>query len=125
MDEVNKDTNKLNQINNLCNPLCPELPPAPQYSAIIDSGCTPGHYFPHEYPVKNVTETQNVLQVTMPDYNKIRSTHTANIPIPTLPLAATKAFIFPHLHSALLSVGQLCDSECHVTFSKENVKIYK
>ena len=123
MDEVNKDTNKLNQINNLCNPLCPELPPAPQYSAIIDSGCT-GHYFPPEYPVENVTETQNGLQVTMPDSNKIRSTHTANIPIPTLPLAATKAFIFPHLHSALLSVGQLCDSECHVTFSKENVKIY-
>ena len=39
-------------------------------------------------------------------------------------LLETKTCIFPNLHSALLSVGQLCDSDCTVTFDKNKVLVY-
>ena len=46
------------------------------------------------------------------------------MPFPTLPTNATKVHIFPTLHSALISIGQLCDSDCTVTFKKTTAFIY-
>ena len=48
------------------------------------------------------------------------------MPIPTLSSKATSAAVFENLHSAsLLSVGQLCDDDCQVTFDKKHMNVYK
>ena len=52
------------------------------------------------------------------------STHTANLPIDTLPKAATKVHTFPSLGTtSLLSLGQLCDAGCVATFDSTNCSI--
>lgn len=99
------------------------LPPTPSFDAIIDSGCT-GHYFPTINPLINITPTTHGLPVTLPDSTIITSSHTGSLQIPTLPPQAQKAYIFPELtSSALLSVGQLCDSDCTVIFNKNNMLV--
>ena len=99
------------------------LPPSSQYEAIIDSGCT-GHYFPSNNPLIDIIQTPTGLPVTLPDSTVIKSSHTGTLPLPSLPLAAQKSFIFPQLTTgALLSVGQLCDSDCTVTFNKHNMTV--
>jgi Reverse transcriptase (RNA-dependent DNA polymerase) len=54
----------------------------------------------------------------------MRSTHTALLDIPALPLAARTVHIVPDLHeNSLLSIGQLCDAGCTVEFTQHNVTI--
>ena len=114
---------KLNIIHSDTTFSSPLIPPSSSHSAILDSGCT-NHYFPPNFPVKNIKPTSTGINVTLPDSSTIKSTHTASLPIPSLNDNATKVHIFPNLHSALLSVGQLCDSDCSVTFKQKNVCIY-
>ena len=116
-------SDKINLINSATNPLLPVIPPLPHTSAILDSGCS-NHYFPPDCPVTNLNNTNNGLIVTLPDSSTIQATHTATLPIPTLTNKATKVHVFPHLHSALISIGQLCDSECTVTFKKKLAYIH-
>ena len=47
------------------------------------------------------------------------STHQAHIQLKTLSSQEKYAKIFPNLHSSLISIGQLCDNECIVTFDKQ------
>jgi hypothetical protein len=54
----------------------------------------------------------------------MESSHTADLDIPELNAAASKAHIFPGMaHHALLSVGQLCDEGYIVTFKQDTVTI--
>jgi hypothetical protein len=54
----------------------------------------------------------------------ITSTHTATLNMPSLPHAARQAHILPGLaQHSLLSVGQMCDSGCSVTFTALNVMV--
>ena len=109
---------KLNVINSASTLSFPKIPSSLSQSVILDSGCT-NHYFPPNYPVTNLQTTNTGLNVTSPDSSTIQSTHTVTLPIPSLDAKATKVHIFPTLHSVLLSVGQLCDSDCSVTFKKD------
>lgn len=60
----------------------------------------------------------------MPNGEHITSTHTAELPIPALPPAATQAHLFPNLAAnALISVGVLCDNGCEALFSATKVFI--
>ena len=53
------------------------------------------------------------------------STHEAELDLPHLPLAARLVHIVPALTTAsLLSMGQLCDAGCQVTFDATTVKVY-
>jgi hypothetical protein len=60
----------------------------------------------------------------LPNGQTIASTHTCELQLPGLPPAARKAHLFPALagHS-LLSIGQLCDQGCDVTFSPTSVAV--
>jgi hypothetical protein len=50
--------------------------------------------------------------------------HTATLNMPSLPHAATLAHILPGVaQHSLLSVGQICDSGCSVTFTASNVTV--
>jgi hypothetical protein len=52
------------------------------------------------------------------------SSHTAELESPKLNAAASKAHVFPGMSNhSLLSVGQLCDEGCIVTFNQDTVTI--
>jgi hypothetical protein len=54
----------------------------------------------------------------------MESFHTADLDIPELNAAASKAHVFPGMaHHSLLSVGQLCDEGYIVTFWRDTVTI--
>jgi hypothetical protein len=54
----------------------------------------------------------------------IASTHTDTLDLPSLPMEARQAHILPGLvQHSLLSVGQMCDSGCTVTFTANKVAV--
>jgi hypothetical protein len=58
------------------------------------------------------------LEVSLPNGATIASTHTATLNMPSLPHTARQAHILPGLaQHSLLSVGQMCESGCAVTFT--------
>jgi hypothetical protein len=62
----------------------------------------------------------------MPNGTTIQSSHTCNLLLADLPPQARKAHILPGLvHKSLISVGQLCDNGCSVTFTQEQVTVSK
>ena len=64
------------------------------------------------------------LQVHLPNGATIQSSHSGQIDLPDLPPAAKESHIFPDLSAAsLLSVGQLCNSGCKVTFTNKEVNV--
>ena len=90
---------------------------------IADSGCS-GHYIQISTPHSNRKPNSHGLTVELPDGNIIRSTHTADLIIPTLPNTACHAHIFSQLHNkSLISIGQLCDAGCTAIFSVHDVVI--
>jgi hypothetical protein len=62
--------------------------------------------------------------VRLPNGATMESYHTADLDIPELNAAASKAHVFPGMaHHSLLSVGQLCDEGYIVTFRRDTVTI--
>jgi hypothetical protein len=54
----------------------------------------------------------------------MESSHTADLDMPELNAAASKAHVFPGMaHHSLLSVGKLCDEGYIVTFKQDTVTI--
>ena len=69
---------------------------------------------------------QSALQVTMPNGDKIRSTHSALLKWEHFPINARKCHIFPGLKNRiLLSIGQFCDAGMTATFTATKLLIYK
>jgi hypothetical protein len=64
------------------------------------------------------------LEVHLPNGATIVSTHTAMLNMPSLPHAARHAHILPGLaQHSLLSLGQMFDSGCAVTFTATKVTV--
>jgi hypothetical protein len=62
----------------------------------------------------------------MPNGTIIQSSHTCNPLLTDLPPQAQQAHILPGLvHNSLISLGQLCDNECSVTFTQDQVTVSK
>jgi hypothetical protein len=62
----------------------------------------------------------------MPNGTTIQSSHTCDLLLTDIPPQARKAHILPGLvHNSLISVGQLCDNRCSVTFTQEQVTVSK
>jgi hypothetical protein len=75
----------------------------------MDSGCT-FHFLLVTAPCLNKVVSRNPLTVRIPNGATMESSHTADLDIPELNDAASKAHVFPGMaHHSLLSVGQLCD----------------
>jgi hypothetical protein len=92
-------------------------------TAIVDSGCT-GHFLLVNAPCLNNVESRTPLTVRIPNGTTIESSHTADLDIPKLNAAASKAHFLPGMaHHSLLSVGQLCDEGYIVTFKQDTVTI--
>jgi hypothetical protein len=75
-------------------------------------------------PCNNKQEAHVPLCANMPNGTTIQSSHTCDLLLVDLPPQARKAHILPGLvHNSLISVGQLCDNGCSVTFTQEQVTI--
>jgi hypothetical protein len=89
----------------------------------VDSGCT-GHFLLVNVPCLNKVKSRNPLTVRLPNGATMESSHTAELDIPELNAAASKANVFPGMaNHSLLSVGQLCDEGYIVTFKQAEVTI--
>jgi hypothetical protein len=92
-------------------------------TAIVDSSCT-GHFILVNATCLNKVESRTPLTVRLPNGATMESSHTADLDIPELNAAASKAHVFPGMaHHSLLSVGQLCDKGYIVTFKQDTVPI--
>jgi hypothetical protein len=103
-----------------------EIPPLLEQReiAIVDSGCT-GHFLLVTAPCLKKVISRNPLTVRLPNGATMESSHTADLDIPELKAAASKAHVFPRMaHHYLLSVGQLCDEGYIVTFRQDTVTIF-
>jgi hypothetical protein len=94
--------------------------------AIADSGCT-SHFMCDTHHCENVNPAgENAITVTLPNGQRITSTHTAILKWSHLPHQARQCHIFPQLQDKmLLSIGQLCDSGMTATFTHNKLYIYK
>jgi hypothetical protein len=100
-------------------------PPLPEQheTAIVDSGCT-NHSLLVTAPCLNKVKSHNPLTVCLPNGATMESSHTADLDIPELNAAASKALVFPGMaNHSLLSVGQLCDEGYSVTFHQDTLTI--
>jgi hypothetical protein len=89
----------------------------------VDSGCT-GHFLLVNAPCLNKVKYRTPLTVRLPTGATMESSHTAELDIPELNAAASKAHVFPGMvNHSLLSVGQLCDEGYIVTFKQALVTI--
>lgn len=71
--------------------------------------------------------TTEGVKVFMPNGSYIISTHTCELSIPSLPLAARRAHLFKSsdlVSGSLLSIAEMCDAGLSVTYDKERVIIY-
>jgi hypothetical protein len=94
-------------------------------TAILDSGCT-SNFLSASAPCSDKQEAHVPLNVNMPNGTTIQSSHTCNLLLTDLPPQARQAHILPGLvHNSLISVGQLCDSGCSVTFTQDQVTVSK
>jgi hypothetical protein len=90
---------------------------------IIYSGCT-SNFLSAAAPCSDKQAVHIPLNVNMPNGTTIQSPHTSNLLLTDLPHQAQQAHIFPGLvRNSLISVGQLCDNECSVTFTQDHVTV--
>jgi hypothetical protein len=115
----------------ICNLVAPVSnsvgPPAPNsntISEIADTGST-GHFCTVELPVINKRPTLNPISIRNANGSIMHSTHEAELDMPMLPAAAKRVHIVPAelATHTLLSIGQLCDAWCGVSFTAEEVTI--
>jgi hypothetical protein len=92
-------------------------------TAIVDSGCTV-HFLLVNAPCLNKVKSRTPLTVHLPKGATMESSHTADLDIPELNAAASKAHVFPGMaNHSLLSIGQLCDEGNIITFKQDTVTI--
>jgi hypothetical protein len=74
--------------------------------------------------VINKRRTSNPISIKNPNVSLMYSTHEADLDVPNLPPAARHGHIVPALKSlSLISIGQLCDTACNVTFDSSVVQV--
>jgi len=96
----------------------PPAPPPDYCSSLLiaDTGST-AHFCTTDTPVVNKRFARNPISIRNPNGSTMQSTHEADLDLPNLPPAARRVHIVPDLaHHSLISIGQLCDAGCDVTF---------
>jgi hypothetical protein len=108
-------TSRLTRLH--CNKLIDIYPPR----AIIDSGAS-DHFVHSSYNGNNPQSKQRGLPVQHANMI-MRSTGTDLLSLPRLPTNAWGCHKFGEVTTSLFSIGKLCDSGLHVTFSDTNVVV--
>jgi hypothetical protein len=104
-----------------CTPTTTNVPT--DETEILDSGCT-SNFLSAAAPCSDKQAAHVPLKVNMPNSTTIQSSHTCNLLLTDLPHQARQAQILPGLvHNSPILVGQLCDNECSVTFTQDQVTV--
>ena len=94
----------------------------------LDSGAT-RHYFKqeHQHLLHDLRKLDHGPEAQLPDNSIVKATYDGIIALhPLLSKEAQRVLIYPELkNESLLSVGQLTNDGCSVTFSEQNVTILK
>ena len=69
----------------------------------------------------NIRPAINGISVALPNGDIITSTHTATLNLPSLPLSARAAHVFPGLTGSLLSIGLLTDAGLTAVYTADAV----
>ena len=82
------------------------------HSINADTGTT-GNFIAHSDAdvLLNIRPAINGISVALPNGDIITSTHTATLNLPSLPLSARAAHVFPGLTGSLLSIGLLSTAD--------------
>jgi hypothetical protein len=89
--------------------------------AILDSGAR-SNFLTTNAPATNIISATVPLVARLPNSNKVQSTHTCTLDLPTLPIGAGAAHIIPGLaYHSLLSIVTMCNDGCMVTFTKNQL----
>jgi hypothetical protein len=90
---------------------------------LINSGCT-SNFFSAAAPFSDKQAAHIPLNVNMPNGTTTQSSQPCNLLLTDLPHQARQAHILPGVvHNSLISVGQLYDNECSVTFTQDQVTV--
>lgn len=125
--KCNTNQNPIN-VTHFSNLLSPYLPTAITTisTANADTGTT-GHYISPQ-DTKHLTDIQPTVDgitVQMPNGTFIKSSHTGQLNLPSIPSGARTAHVFPDLKTgSLLSIGILCDHGLRAIYDKDEVSIY-
>jgi hypothetical protein len=92
---------------------------------ILDSGCT-SNFLSATAPCSGKQAAHVPLNVNMHNGTTVQSSHTCDLLLTNFPPQARKEHILPGLlHNSLISVGQLCNNGCSITFTQEKVTVSK
>ena len=87
------------------------------------------HFFKttHLQFLRNVTKLNNGPIAYLPNNTQVQATYRGTLPIHNnISKEASEVLIFPHLQNeSLLSIGQLCDDNCIVIFTKKKFFVTK
>jgi hypothetical protein len=92
-------------------------------SSIVDDPCT-SNFLSAKSPFTSKQAEHIPLSVKMPNGTSIQSSHTCDLLLTDLPPQARKSHVLSGIvHNSLISVGQLCDNGCDISFNKERVSV--
>lgn len=93
-------------------------------AALIAVTGSTAHFCTIDTPVINQQVAQHPITLHNPNGSIMKSTHTAELDLPTLPPLARQVHIVPNLaNHSLISIGQLCDGGCNVSFDATTVTV--
>ena len=102
--------------------------PSNTFNAKLDSG-TSKHFFKstHSKFLNNVQELKNGLIAYLPNNTIVQASHKATITLhDNISKKASEVLIFPHLRNeSLISIGQLCNDDCIIIFTKRKLFVTK
>ena len=93
-------------------------------TAYLDSACT-SHYCSIDAVCENVKTVSDDVEVLLPNGNNMVSNSIGNLPIHALNSTGTNAGLFEDIWIKLILIGQLCDDDCVVLFTKKKAVVYK
>ena len=91
---------------------------------VADSGAT-RHLLVPSTAYKNIQVLSKPIPISIPNGEIISATHSCEVYYPQLPLTACRGLIVPEMKQhSLISIKQLCQAGCTVTFKGERCEIF-
>jgi hypothetical protein len=93
------------------------------FTAIADTGAS-HHYLHSRFPYTSFNNNEPPTHVTVANGDIVTSIGKAKVPLPQLPPGTDDCFIMDTFPINRLRMGQFCDADCMVTFTKTKVYVF-